>query len=255
MGTRDHHRPGDACGELWRRFRFQRGTGRRRVPPGGTTRSGPRPGSAPGGSRPTSGPHQPRVTRAAGTFARDQCDLGLCGGLRAARSLRSSVEDETSFVSACPSVGASRRGRRPMSTSMNDRAPAPREDRYLSAWTLHEAAEVLRGLAGVLDDVRGVWAEDAEYDAQRIRDLANALASWWPRPTPPISAAGEPEVPWGCGPRALPAPGSPKLIPASSRPPASRAWGYTASRRRRRRPGRAARGRRRRRDLAPVLAV
>jgi hypothetical protein len=41
-----------------------------------------------------------------------------------------------------------------------------------------------------------VWAEDAEHDVQRVRDVADALAGWWPRPATCISVAGEPDVPW-----------------------------------------------------------
>ena len=51
----------------------------------------------------------------------------------------------------------------------------------MKATSLHEAAEVLLGLAAVLHGVQGVWAEDARHDAQRIRDLAHALADLSPR--------------------------------------------------------------------------
>jgi hypothetical protein len=56
---------------------------------------------------------------------------------------------------------------------------------------------VLLGLAAVLDEVQGVLAEDAGHDAQRIRDLADALAGWAPRPpsNDPRRAA-EADSPW-----------------------------------------------------------
>jgi hypothetical protein len=60
-------------------------------------------------------------------------------------------------------------------------APPP-EDRYLSASTLHEAAAVLEGLAGLLDRVDGVFADDAAADARHLRDLAATLSAWWPHP-------------------------------------------------------------------------
>jgi hypothetical protein len=83
-----------------------------------------------------------------------------------------------------------------MSVSSIGRTPAPPDDRYLSARTLHEAAAVLRGLATVLEDVPGVWAEDAEHDAQHLRELANALARWWPRPSSHTDSAAEPVAQW-----------------------------------------------------------
>lgn len=64
----------------------------------------------------------------------------------------------------------------------------PSEDRYLSAATLHEAAAVLEGLAGLLDRADGVFAEDAAVDAGRLRELATTLAGWWPRPAGAASA-------------------------------------------------------------------
>lgn len=70
-------------------------------------------------------------------------------------------------------------------------SPQP-QDRYLSATTLHEAAAVLRGLAGLLDRVDGVFAEDAAADAAHLRDLADTLAEWWPRPA--LALDGAPEV-------------------------------------------------------------
>ncbi|NMO89469.1 hypothetical protein [Actinomycetospora sp. TBRC 11914] len=60
-------------------------------------------------------------------------------------------------------------------------SPQP-QDRYLSATTLHEAAAVLRGLAGLLERVDGVFAEDAAADAAHLRNLADTLAEWWPHP-------------------------------------------------------------------------
>lgn len=65
----------------------------------------------------------------------------------------------------------------------------PFEDRYLSAATLHEAAAVLEGLAGLLDRAEGVFAEDAAADADHLRDLATTLAGWWPRPPGTESAS------------------------------------------------------------------
>lgn len=67
----------------------------------------------------------------------------------------------------------------------------PSEDRYLSATTLHEAAAVLEGLAGLLDRVDGVFATDAAYDAARLRGLAATLVEWSVQPAaaavPPAS--------------------------------------------------------------------
>jgi hypothetical protein len=80
--------------------------------------------------------------------------------------------------------------------STNGRGPEPPDDRYLSPSALHEAAEVLLGLAAVLGEVQGVWAEDAGHDAQRIRDLAEALARWGSRPPPDPGRAAEPDGPW-----------------------------------------------------------
>jgi hypothetical protein len=58
--------------------------------------------------------------------------------------------------------------------------PRPPDDRYLSTTALHEASAVLHGLARVLDGVDGGLADDAADDAARLRDLADALAGWWP---------------------------------------------------------------------------
>ncbi|PVZ06270.1 hypothetical protein [Actinomycetospora cinnamomea] len=60
--------------------------------------------------------------------------------------------------------------------------PHPPDDRYLSVSTLHEASAVLHGLARVLAGIEGVFADDAADDAARLRDLADALAGWWPLP-------------------------------------------------------------------------
>jgi hypothetical protein len=64
-------------------------------------------------------------------------------------------------------------------------SPQP-QDRYLSATTLNEAALVLRGLAGLLDQVDGVFADDAAADAAHLRGLADTLAEWCPHTALPL---------------------------------------------------------------------
>lgn len=70
------------------------------------------------------------------------------------------------------------------------------DDSYLSPSTLREAADVLAGLATALGHVEGVWAEDAEQDAQHIRLLADALARWSPRPRHDDVAGPVPDPAW-----------------------------------------------------------
>lgn len=65
----------------------------------------------------------------------------------------------------------------------------PADDRYLSAAALHDAAGILRGVAYVLEQIDGVFAEDAATDARRVRELAENLARW--RPHPAVAAAEE----------------------------------------------------------------
>jgi hypothetical protein len=61
----------------------------------------------------------------------------------------------------------------------------PSDDRPSSATAVHEASAVLDGLAGLLDRVDGVFAEDAAADARHLRDLAAAIAEWFPPPSAP----------------------------------------------------------------------
>jgi hypothetical protein len=71
-----------------------------------------------------------------------------------------------------------------------DAPPAGRvEERYRSAVAPREAAGVLHGLATVLLQVRGAFAEDATVDADQLRALAESLTSWWPHL--PASAVGD----------------------------------------------------------------
>lgn len=72
----------------------------------------------------------------------------------------------------------------------------PSEDHYLSATTLHEVAAVLDGLAGLLDRVDGVFADDAAADAARLRELASTLAEWWPRQGDASGATSTPRQAW-----------------------------------------------------------